>query len=138
MDVFKQLLVFQEVGSTAMPQWQRRELQAILKALQRAANTAIRKLEISQVRAQQQDLWQLCSLLKATRLFSTEWADSLSLIFPYTRTTAVLFIRGTTPRNQIPGNAGEGEAISSCVGEVHVALLVADSPNLHSKSSILV
>uniref|UniRef100_A0A674I573 Alanine--tRNA ligase n=1 Tax=Terrapene triunguis TaxID=2587831 RepID=A0A674I573_9SAUR len=50
--------------STAMPQWQRRELQAILKALQRTANTAIRKLEISQVRMQQQDLWQLCSLLK--------------------------------------------------------------------------
>uniref|UniRef100_A0A8C0JBV8 Alanine--tRNA ligase n=1 Tax=Chelonoidis abingdonii TaxID=106734 RepID=A0A8C0JBV8_CHEAB len=59
--------------STAMPQWQRRELQAILKALQRAANTAIRKLEIRQVRTQQQDLWQLCSLLKTTRLFSTEW-----------------------------------------------------------------
>uniref|UniRef100_A0A8C0QRT8 Alanine--tRNA ligase n=1 Tax=Chelonoidis abingdonii TaxID=106734 RepID=A0A8C0QRT8_CHEAB len=58
---------------TAMPQWQRRELQAILKALQRAANTAIRKLEIRQVRTQQQDLWQLCSLLKTTRLFSTEW-----------------------------------------------------------------
>lgn len=33
-----------------MPQWQRRELQATLKALQRRANTAVRKLEIGQVR----------------------------------------------------------------------------------------
>ena len=33
-----------------MPQWQRRELQATLKALQRRANTAIRKLEMGQVR----------------------------------------------------------------------------------------
>lgn len=33
-----------------MPQWQRRELQTTLKALQRHANTAIRKLEVGQVR----------------------------------------------------------------------------------------
>nr|XP_060610051.1 alanine--tRNA ligase, mitochondrial [Anolis sagrei ordinatus] len=33
------------VDNTAMPQWQKRELQATLKALQRTANTAIRKLE---------------------------------------------------------------------------------------------
>lgn len=33
-----------------MPQWQRRELQATLKMLQRRANTAIRKLEMGQVR----------------------------------------------------------------------------------------
>ena len=33
-----------------MPQWQRRELQATLKALQRRANTAVRKLEMGQVR----------------------------------------------------------------------------------------
>ncbi|XP_019405185.1 PREDICTED: alanine--tRNA ligase, mitochondrial [Crocodylus porosus] len=37
-----------ELDTTAMPQWQRRELQTVLKALQRATNTAIRKLEISQ------------------------------------------------------------------------------------------
>ncbi|KAH0622607.1 hypothetical protein JD844_025040 [Phrynosoma platyrhinos] len=33
------------VDNTAMPQWQKRELQTTLKALQRTANTAIRKLE---------------------------------------------------------------------------------------------
>lgn len=32
-----------------MPQWQRQELQATLKVLQRRANTAIRKLEMRQV-----------------------------------------------------------------------------------------
>ncbi|XP_070274597.1 alanine--tRNA ligase, mitochondrial isoform X3 [Myotis yumanensis] len=34
------------VDTAVMPQWQRRELQATLKVLQRRANTAIRKLEI--------------------------------------------------------------------------------------------
>lgn len=39
----------QAVDSAVMPQWQRRELQATLKVLQRRANTAIRKLEMGQV-----------------------------------------------------------------------------------------
>ncbi|CAI5770769.1 alanine--tRNA ligase, mitochondrial isoform X1 [Podarcis lilfordi] len=34
------------VDSTTIPQWQKRELQATLKTLQRTANTAVRKLEI--------------------------------------------------------------------------------------------
>lgn len=57
----------QVVASTAMPQWQRKELQTILKALQRTANTAIKKLEMQQV------LWQQhapCSLLVAVNLVS--------------------------------------------------------------------
>uniref|UniRef100_A0A8D2J116 Alanine--tRNA ligase n=1 Tax=Varanus komodoensis TaxID=61221 RepID=A0A8D2J116_VARKO len=33
------------VNNTAMPQWQKREQQAILKALQRTTNTAVRKME---------------------------------------------------------------------------------------------
>ncbi|XP_030171476.1 alanine--tRNA ligase, mitochondrial isoform X3 [Lynx canadensis] len=36
------------VDTAVMPQWQRRELQATLKVLQRRANTAIRKLETGQ------------------------------------------------------------------------------------------
>lgn len=39
----------QAVDTAVMPQWQRRELQATLKVLQRRANTAVRKLEIRQV-----------------------------------------------------------------------------------------
>lgn len=39
----------QAVDTSVMPQWQRRELQATLKVLQRRANTAIRKLEMGQV-----------------------------------------------------------------------------------------
>nr|XP_058932490.1 alanine--tRNA ligase, mitochondrial isoform X2 [Kogia breviceps] len=37
------------VDTAVMPQWQRRELQATLKALRRRANTAVRKLEMGQV-----------------------------------------------------------------------------------------
>ncbi|PIO15969.1 hypothetical protein AB205_0068530 [Aquarana catesbeiana] len=36
-------LVTDSVDSASMPQWQRKELQASLKALQRSANTAVRK-----------------------------------------------------------------------------------------------
>uniref|UniRef100_A0A670I524 Alanine--tRNA ligase n=1 Tax=Podarcis muralis TaxID=64176 RepID=A0A670I524_PODMU len=38
--------VLQIVDRTTIPQWQKRELQATLKTLQRTANTAVRKLEI--------------------------------------------------------------------------------------------
>ncbi|KAM9324416.1 alanine--tRNA ligase, mitochondrial [Gastrophryne carolinensis] len=41
-------LLIDRVESTPMPQWQRRELQATLKSLQRSANTAVRKAELSQ------------------------------------------------------------------------------------------
>ncbi|NXE48567.1 SYAM protein, partial [Casuarius casuarius] len=44
------------VASTAMPQWQRKELQTILKALQRTANTAIKKLEMQQAAEKAQSL----------------------------------------------------------------------------------
>ncbi|XP_042254508.1 alanine--tRNA ligase, mitochondrial [Thunnus maccoyii] len=47
-------VVSDAVDSTAVPQWQRRELQSRLKALQRSSNTATRKLESREaaVRAQ--------------------------------------------------------------------------------------
>ncbi|XP_006126589.2 alanine--tRNA ligase, mitochondrial isoform X2 [Pelodiscus sinensis] len=68
----------EEVGSTAMPQWQRRELQATLKALQRAANTAIRKLEISQAAEKAQGL--LSKHSKRPIIVDTIPADSLSIL----------------------------------------------------------
>ncbi|XP_059557537.1 alanine--tRNA ligase, mitochondrial isoform X2 [Myotis daubentonii] len=46
------------VDTAVMPQWQRRELQAALKVLQRRANTAIRKLEIRQAAQKAQELRQ--------------------------------------------------------------------------------
>uniref|UniRef100_A0A452TFH8 Alanine--tRNA ligase n=1 Tax=Ursus maritimus TaxID=29073 RepID=A0A452TFH8_URSMA len=46
------------VDTAVMPQWQRRELQATLKALQRRANTAIRKLELGQAAQKTQELLQ--------------------------------------------------------------------------------
>uniref|UniRef100_A0A8C8VGV8 alanine--tRNA ligase n=1 Tax=Pelusios castaneus TaxID=367368 RepID=A0A8C8VGV8_9SAUR len=63
---------------TAMPQWQRKELQAILKALQRATNTAIRKLEISQAAEKVQDLLEKHS--KKSVIIDTIPADSLSIL----------------------------------------------------------
>ncbi|KAM8999428.1 alanine--tRNA ligase, mitochondrial isoform 2-T2 [Sarcophilus harrisii] len=44
------------VDTVVMPQWQRRELQAVLKKLQRRANTAIRKLEVELATAKTQEL----------------------------------------------------------------------------------
>ncbi|XP_066510259.1 alanine--tRNA ligase, mitochondrial-like isoform X1 [Hoplias malabaricus] len=44
------------VESTPIPQWQRRELQTQLKALQRSANTTIRKLEIKEAAAKAKEL----------------------------------------------------------------------------------
>ncbi|XP_053568683.1 alanine--tRNA ligase, mitochondrial [Bombina bombina] len=44
------------VESAPMPQWQRKDLQTTLKALQRSANTHLRKLEISQAAEKAQSL----------------------------------------------------------------------------------
>uniref|UniRef100_A0A452HJ39 Alanine--tRNA ligase n=1 Tax=Gopherus agassizii TaxID=38772 RepID=A0A452HJ39_9SAUR len=68
----------EEVGNTVMPQWQRRELQAILKALQRAANTAIRKLEIRQAAEKAQGLLEKHS--KQPVIIDTISSDSLSIL----------------------------------------------------------
>ncbi|OCT79627.1 alanine--tRNA ligase, mitochondrial [Xenopus laevis] len=54
------------VDSATMPQWQRKELQAKLKALQRNANTNIRKLEVKQAAVIAQGLLKKhsrCSLI---------------------------------------------------------------------------
>ncbi|XP_061082077.1 alanine--tRNA ligase, mitochondrial isoform X1 [Conger conger] len=45
-------LLSDAVDNTPMPQWQRKELQQRLKTMQRAANTAIRKLETSEAAVQ--------------------------------------------------------------------------------------
>lgn len=42
--------VCQAVDNTSIPQWQRRDLQSRLRALQRTSNTCVRKLETRQVR----------------------------------------------------------------------------------------
>ncbi|XP_066467704.1 alanine--tRNA ligase, mitochondrial [Tiliqua scincoides] len=49
-------LLIDTVESTAMPQWQKRELHATLKTLQRTANTAVRKLETKLAAEKVQDL----------------------------------------------------------------------------------
>ncbi|NWR70998.1 SYAM protein, partial [Centropus unirufus] len=66
------------VNSTAIPQWQRKELQTILKALQRAANTAIKKLEVQQAEKKAQSL--LAKHSNRAVIIDTIPADSLSIL----------------------------------------------------------
>ncbi|XP_056891826.1 alanine--tRNA ligase, mitochondrial isoform X1 [Takifugu flavidus] len=49
-------VVSDAVDNTAIPQWQRRELQSRLRTLQRSANTAVRKLEIREAATSAQSL----------------------------------------------------------------------------------
>uniref|UniRef100_A0A8V0Z612 Alanine--tRNA ligase n=1 Tax=Gallus gallus TaxID=9031 RepID=A0A8V0Z612_CHICK len=66
------------VASTAMPQWQRRELQSILKSLQRTANTTIKKLEVQQAEEKAQRL--LAKHCNQPVIIDTVPADSLSIL----------------------------------------------------------
>uniref|UniRef100_A0A8C3J8K3 Alanine--tRNA ligase n=1 Tax=Calidris pygmaea TaxID=425635 RepID=A0A8C3J8K3_9CHAR len=66
------------VANTAMPQWQRKELQTILKALQRTANTAIKKLEMQQAEEKARSL--LAKHCNQPVIIDTVPADSLSIL----------------------------------------------------------
>ncbi|XP_012496394.1 PREDICTED: alanine--tRNA ligase, mitochondrial [Propithecus coquereli] len=71
------------VDTTTMPQWQRRELQATLKVLQRRANTAIRKLEMGQAAKKTQELLGRHS--KGPLIVDTVSAESLSVLVKVVR-----------------------------------------------------
>ncbi|XP_060045880.1 alanine--tRNA ligase, mitochondrial isoform X2 [Erinaceus europaeus] len=64
------------VDTVMMPQWQRRELQATLKALQRRSNTVIRKLEVGQAAQKTQELLRQHS--EGPVIVDTISAESLS------------------------------------------------------------
>ncbi|KFR06493.1 hypothetical protein N306_02423, partial [Opisthocomus hoazin] len=66
------------VASIAMPQWQRKQLQTILKALQRTANTAIKKLEVQQAEEKARNL--LAKHCNQPVIIDTVPADSLSIL----------------------------------------------------------
>ncbi|NWH61993.1 SYAM protein, partial [Geococcyx californianus] len=66
------------VNSTAIPQWQRKELQMILKALQRTANTTIKKMEVQQAEEKAQSL--LAKHSNQPVIIDTVPADSLSIL----------------------------------------------------------
>ncbi|XP_031758201.1 alanine--tRNA ligase, mitochondrial isoform X2 [Xenopus tropicalis] len=68
----------QSVDSATMPQWQRKELQARLKALQRAANTNIRKLELQQAAVRAQGLLKKHS--QCSLIIEEVSAESLSML----------------------------------------------------------
>ncbi|XP_036623332.1 alanine--tRNA ligase, mitochondrial [Trichosurus vulpecula] len=66
------------VDTAVMPQWQRRELQAVLKRLQRRANTAVRKLEMGLATAKMQELLERHPV--GPFIVDTVPAESLSLL----------------------------------------------------------
>ncbi|KAM6185969.1 alanine--tRNA ligase, mitochondrial [Rhynchocyon petersi] len=71
------------VDTAVMPQWQRRELQAALKVLQRRANTAIRKLEIAQAAKKTQELLERHK--KGPLIVDTVPAESFSVLVKVVR-----------------------------------------------------
>ncbi|XP_027459806.1 alanine--tRNA ligase, mitochondrial isoform X4 [Zalophus californianus] len=71
------------VDTAVMPQWQRRELQAALKVLQRRANTAVRKLELGQATQKTQELLQRHS--QGPLIVDTVAAESLSVLVKVVR-----------------------------------------------------
>ncbi|XP_075411133.1 alanine--tRNA ligase, mitochondrial [Tenrec ecaudatus] len=71
------------VDTAVMPQWQRRELQVTLKALQRRANTAARKLEIGQAAQKAQEL--LARHKPGPLIVDTIPAESLSVLVKVVR-----------------------------------------------------
>nr|XP_044632713.1 alanine--tRNA ligase, mitochondrial isoform X1 [Equus asinus] len=71
------------VDTAMMPQWQRRQLQATLKVLQRRANTAIRKLEVGQAAQKTQELLQRHS--EGPLIVDTVSTESLSVLVKVVR-----------------------------------------------------
>ncbi|XP_054425412.1 alanine--tRNA ligase, mitochondrial [Pteronotus mesoamericanus] len=71
------------VATTVIPQWQRRELQAALKVLQRRANTAVRKLEMKQAAQKTQELLQRHS--EGPLIVDTVSTESLSVLVKVVR-----------------------------------------------------
>ncbi|XP_004454268.2 alanine--tRNA ligase, mitochondrial [Dasypus novemcinctus] len=71
------------VDNAVMPQWQRRELQATLKLLQRRANTAIRKLEKGQAAEKAQELLERHT--KGPLIVDTVPTESLSVLVKVVR-----------------------------------------------------
>lgn len=71
------------VDTAMMPQWQRRQLQATLKGLQRRANTAIRKLEKGQAARRTQELLERYP--GAPLIVDTVPAESLSVLVKVVR-----------------------------------------------------
>ncbi|CAL8389970.1 unnamed protein product [Arctogadus glacialis] len=71
-------LLTDAVDSTPVPQWQRRELQAQLRSLQRTTNTALRKVESQEAAVRAEELLQQKG--EQTVLVERVEADSLSVL----------------------------------------------------------
>ncbi|XP_005552911.2 alanine--tRNA ligase, mitochondrial isoform X3 [Macaca fascicularis] len=75
--------LIEAVETSVMPQWQRRELLATVKMLQRRANTAIRKLQMGQAAKKTQELLERHS--KGPLIVDTVSAESLSVLVKVVR-----------------------------------------------------
>ncbi|XP_030653344.1 alanine--tRNA ligase, mitochondrial isoform X2 [Nomascus leucogenys] len=75
--------LIEAVETAVIPQWQRRELLATVKMLQRRANTAIRKLQMGQAAKKTQELLERHS--KGPLIVDTVSAESLSVLVKVVR-----------------------------------------------------
>ncbi|KAK2817649.1 hypothetical protein Q5P01_025840 [Channa striata] len=106
------------VDNTPIPQWQRRDLQSRLKALQRSSNTSVRKLEIREaaVRAQavlekngrkelvvdSVDTDSLSVLMKTVNQLSTKSPHSYVMLLAHHRHSGRVLCACQVPKNSPP------------------------------------
>ncbi|XP_051979558.1 alanine--tRNA ligase, mitochondrial [Xyrauchen texanus] len=122
-------LLTDAVESTPIPQWQRRELQTRLKALQRSTNTNIRKLEIREAALRAKELMDKHSnktvlvdlvqtdsisvLMKTVNQLSKNTPDSLVMLLSHLQTLGKVLCACQVPKDCTSVSASEW-ALSVC------------------------
>ncbi|XP_036421007.1 alanine--tRNA ligase, mitochondrial [Colossoma macropomum] len=116
-------LLTDAVESTPIPQWQRRELQTRLKALQRSTNTTIRKLEIKEAAAKAKELLNRHSnkavlvdtletdsisvVMKTVNQLSEHAPDSLIMLLSHLQPSGRVLCACQVPKGQVAVSASE-------------------------------
>ncbi|XP_017568710.2 alanine--tRNA ligase, mitochondrial [Pygocentrus nattereri] len=116
-------LLTDAVESTPIPQWQRRDLQTRLKALQRSSNTTIRKLEMKEAAAKAKELLNRHSnkavlvdtletdsisvVMKTVNQLSERAPDSLIMLLSYLQPSGRVLCACQVPKGQAAVSASE-------------------------------
>ncbi|KAL6461891.1 hypothetical protein MHYP_G00300360 [Metynnis hypsauchen] len=116
-------LLTDAVESTPIPQWQRRDLQTRLKALQRSSNTTIRKLEIKEAAAKAKELLNRHSnkavlvdtletdsisvVMKTVNQLSEHAPDSLIMLLSHLQPSGRVLCACQVPKGQVAVSASE-------------------------------
>ncbi|KAI7791445.1 putative alanine--tRNA ligase, partial [Triplophysa rosa] len=152
-------LLTDAVESTSIPQWQRRELQSHLKALQKSSNTTIRKLEIREATLKANDLLEKHSnkavlvdfvqtdstsiLMKTVNQLSKNTPDSLVMLLSHLQTSEKVLCACQVPKGCTSVSACEW-ALAVCErfggnagGSDVVANGVSNATNVTDVSEIL-